>query len=535
MPSYINTDVVTSVIKTLSATVTNNKYDAIALISGIPHSSQLEVYRLFTMDRNGNAVSTTGWTPADQKRAYVMPNFKADNVTARVVYDETNKQITSISTDVYDFTLSSGVVLAVPPIAIGSSITIRRKTYSASPLISWSVGNKISSSQLNLQTNQLLYLIQELNDRLLNTQSITVTGGTNALTSDTALTVSNLAITPTKLSTGGPTWDASSNLTIGASGNLSLNGNFTIDTSAPKFTVTKTSGDTVIAGALTLGGVATFSNLTASLPVVTNASKVLTSATVTGSGTTIVMSGAPTLTGTTSVAALTSTGLGTFQAGLTISGAATTLTNGNLIVSSGNIQATAGTLSIAGNSTLSGTLIVGGATTINSGGLTITAGGQTITAGNFTLTAGTQTISAGSLSVTAGLISATANYVTSGSTTAGNLQPTDNNHVARKDYVDSIGRIGKSYDFIIQSAATPVVFGHKPSSITLTGTATTQTATITSGTGTNFIGYYQILGATGIPTAAPVSFTRNPASAGTIAALTTVSSGFVHYSLTRTA
>lgn len=65
-------------------------------------------------------------------------------------------------------------------------------------------------------------------------------------------------------------------------------------------------------------GTVTLNNLTASLPVVTNANKGLASATVTGTGTTLVMSASPTLTGTLTAATGNFSGLVTASAGLSI-------------------------------------------------------------------------------------------------------------------------------------------------------------------------------------------------------------------------
>ena len=75
------------------------------------------------------------------------------------------------------------------------------------------------------------------------------------------------------------------------------------------------TGTMAVSGALTLSAAPTLSTLSASLPVVTNASKQLSSATVTGTGTTVVMSVSPTITGTALIAGITySTALGSLTA-----------------------------------------------------------------------------------------------------------------------------------------------------------------------------------------------------------------------------
>lgn len=89
-------------------------------------------------------------------------------------------------------------------------------------------------------------------------------------------------------------------------------------TAATAATITGASyfyGPVTISGVLTLSSAPVLSALTASLPVVTNASKALASATVTGTGTTIVMSVSPTITGTALIAGITySTALGSLTA-----------------------------------------------------------------------------------------------------------------------------------------------------------------------------------------------------------------------------
>lgn len=81
-------------------------------------------------------------------------------------------------------------------------------------------------------------------------------------------------------------------------------------TAATAVTVTGASffyGPVTVSGVLTLSSAPVLSALSASLPVVTNASKALASATVTGTGTTIVMSVSPTITGTANIAGITYT------------------------------------------------------------------------------------------------------------------------------------------------------------------------------------------------------------------------------------
>jgi hypothetical protein len=210
---YTNTIVTTSTGGTWNGT--SISYSTISLIDGIPHSAQLEVERVFTTPRDTTNYSTiedflnnSATTQKDKQQVFIIP-------ATRITFNETNKTITAINLpstgDTYDFNPDGDGLADVPVPAIasgvgGSVLKIRRKTVSNETLVTWSAGSKLTSAQLNLETKQLIYLIQELIDKTTTEVNVSNT---------TIGTVTNYSITPIKLSAGGPTWNSSSFLGIG--------------------------------------------------------------------------------------------------------------------------------------------------------------------------------------------------------------------------------------------------------------------------------------------------------------------------------
>lgn len=207
---YTNTIVTTSTSGTWNGT--SLSYSTISLIDGIPHSAQLEVERVFTVPRSTGTYATiedflnnSATTQKDKQQVFIIP-------ASRITFNETSKTITAIDLpstgNTYDYD-PDGVGLAnvpVPAIAVGDTLKVRRKTVSNQSLVEWTAGSKLTSSQLNLEVKQLLYLIQELVDK--TTTEVTL--------SNTAIgTIPNYSIVPTKLSAGSPIWNSSSFVGIG--------------------------------------------------------------------------------------------------------------------------------------------------------------------------------------------------------------------------------------------------------------------------------------------------------------------------------
>lgn len=215
MPNYTNAVAATSQAHTYAASLTLS-YNNIALIPGIPHKYQIEVERIFTTARAGSptgivAFQSDASVPVEQKRdVYIIPETLNNNTY--LTFNETAKTITiaaDLSTLNKVYTNPSNTIY-VPNIVAGQVITFRRKTISNTPLVTWSSGTKLTSNQLNLETTQLLYLVQEVLDRVY--RQISISGDIVSQIADNAITTSkivdlnvttdkinNLAITDAKL------------------------------------------------------------------------------------------------------------------------------------------------------------------------------------------------------------------------------------------------------------------------------------------------------------------------------------------------
>ena len=212
---YTNQPVITSTTG-LWSTQNGISFNTISTIPNIPFTAQLEVERVFSADRSGNTTVVTNFLTdinvkqSDKRTVFIIPN-------SRLTINNNTKTITNIdlpsSGNVYDFlyyrldTPNTPSYIQVPAIANNANITIRRKTVSDVPLVSWVPGSKLTSSQLNLQTTQLLYLAQELLDRVfvLTTTSYSLVFNLANNTVNTNQIVDG-AVTPSKLTTTAVPW-----------------------------------------------------------------------------------------------------------------------------------------------------------------------------------------------------------------------------------------------------------------------------------------------------------------------------------------
>ena len=210
--SYSNITVVTSQGTygySVGATTFNPiSYNTLDLIPGIPHNAQLEVERIFSIDRNGvtatipNFLNDTNVSVVDKQKVFIIPSD-------RITYDTTGNRIVNINlpasgADVYNFTYipisgpSAGVAqtIAVPQLREGDNIIVRRKTVSNVSLVQWTPGSKLTTAQLNLNTTQMLFLVQEILNKVTIVSVSTEQILDNAITSPKIL---NKAVTFAKL------------------------------------------------------------------------------------------------------------------------------------------------------------------------------------------------------------------------------------------------------------------------------------------------------------------------------------------------
>lgn len=167
MPAYDNSIAVTSQTTTVSSRI-DIPYNNINLLSNIPHVNQLEIERVFTFDRNNSSATLDAFLKdktvsiENKRKVFLIPS-------EYIIYNETNRTLTiaDLAVTQYDYvTTNPNYIINVPAITAGDDVIIRRKTISNTPLVIWTAGTKLTSNQLNLETTQLLYLIQEVLDRV---------------------------------------------------------------------------------------------------------------------------------------------------------------------------------------------------------------------------------------------------------------------------------------------------------------------------------------------------------------------------------
>lgn len=169
MPTYDNSIVSTSVTSTSSPL----DFSSLSLLSGIPFDAQLEVVLAAIPASVQSAINAarldSGWTTKDENAFLVIPS-------SRVTYNTSNKTITAIdNTTSWTYTwynsLNAAQTITFPAtttVSLGTTkLIVRRKTVSNQPLVTFSSGSRLTASQLNSATNQLLYLTQELIDRVI--------------------------------------------------------------------------------------------------------------------------------------------------------------------------------------------------------------------------------------------------------------------------------------------------------------------------------------------------------------------------------
>lgn len=207
MPTYTNNPIITEL--TSPWATSGILFNTITLLKGVPMKAQLEIERIFLVDRsNSSAIITSlkesAAVSAEEKRLlFIIP-------TDRFEINETSSTLVSIdltATGVgipYDYTVGDFTV-TVPPIAVGDVITIRRKTISNQSLITWIDGGKLTSNQLNLAFTQNLFLIQEVINSLANKLTVTYDTLTSATIVDGTISTSKLAtscVTSSKIAEG---------------------------------------------------------------------------------------------------------------------------------------------------------------------------------------------------------------------------------------------------------------------------------------------------------------------------------------------
>ena len=222
--TYTNTPVITSTTGVWSNT-NGISFSTVNTIPNIPYTAQLEVERIFNTDRDGSTAEVTNFLTdidvkqSDKRDVFLIPNN-------RLTTNNNTKTITAIDLpsagNVYNFTYykisdpNTPHIIKVPALLNNDNLIIRRKTVSNIPLVTWVPGSKLTSSQLNLQTTQLLYLVQELFDRVfvITDTNYNLTYNLANNTVNTAQ-ITDGAVTPNKLASNG-SWSFTGTVSVPA-------------------------------------------------------------------------------------------------------------------------------------------------------------------------------------------------------------------------------------------------------------------------------------------------------------------------------
>ena len=137
--------------------VTPVSFSSLTLASGIGVKEQLLVFRPTIDTIYGSSLSNEDYKNLGQISS------------AWLTINETTKQILGISIPPSaTYTLSTGATVAYPALVASEPLIVMRSLISSEPYVTWVTGSRITADQLNLNTNQLLGLQQELKNSLIN-------------------------------------------------------------------------------------------------------------------------------------------------------------------------------------------------------------------------------------------------------------------------------------------------------------------------------------------------------------------------------
>ena len=157
---------------TLSAGVYTYSYSSLTLNSDLSDQDQIIVVRKFTTSDAFEAAAApsglggTKITGAEYWDAWTLPSGAASGSPMYSI-DTVGKTIT-MSTTASDYSWNrSGTTITLPAFDPSSDeLYIVRRTANVNPFVTWQSSSKLTADQLNLETKQLLYSVQETLDEL---------------------------------------------------------------------------------------------------------------------------------------------------------------------------------------------------------------------------------------------------------------------------------------------------------------------------------------------------------------------------------
>lgn len=146
------TKVTVAVDRTYTLPATAISYAPISLVEGIPHKEQIVVFRKDIYNLMGQPTLT-------------LREFRDVGLVSGSIFtfNEQTREITAAQEiGNYQFTYDSGTTTSYEQWSSGENLLIMRKSVLSEALVNWITGSRITADQLNLNTAQLLALIQEL-------------------------------------------------------------------------------------------------------------------------------------------------------------------------------------------------------------------------------------------------------------------------------------------------------------------------------------------------------------------------------------
>lgn len=153
-------------------------YSSLILNESVSDQDQIIVIRQFTPTDAFEAAATpdglggTKITGSETWDSWTLPNTSSSGSSMYTI-DTIAKTIT-MSGDAGDYAWDrSGTTINLPAFnTVNDTIIISRKTYGVNPFVEWTSGSRLTSSQLNHETKQLLYLTQEIHDKIFQTTDL---------------------------------------------------------------------------------------------------------------------------------------------------------------------------------------------------------------------------------------------------------------------------------------------------------------------------------------------------------------------------
>lgn len=189
MPTYDNLNIATTTLifdGNNNPSISSGTFDlsTLSFLPNVPLIDQIEVERIFDTGTD-TKFGGYGFTIADRRQIFIFPkNWYTINEQTKVLtfidlntiptfednglyYPDSRTYIIESEEDLLIPTIQAGST-AGPPVREADKVYIRRKTPSINSIVTFAPGTRLTTTQLNLQFDQLKYIVQELVARFRN-------------------------------------------------------------------------------------------------------------------------------------------------------------------------------------------------------------------------------------------------------------------------------------------------------------------------------------------------------------------------------